>query len=114
MREQLRDSERLKHIMEAIDNIYEFVNGITYDEYCGNKMMRFAVVKNFEIVGEASYMLSKEIKAQYAEIEWKDIIAFRHILVHGYYQIRDEIVWDMISDDLPPLKDQIKRIMDNL
>ena len=114
MREQLRDSERLKHIIEAIDNIYEFVNEITYDEFCSNKMMRFAVVKNLEIVGEASYMLSKEIKEQHAEIDWQDIIALRHLLVHGYYHIRDEIVWAMISDDLPPLKEQIKRIIDNL
>jgi len=46
MREQLRDSERLKHIITAIDNVFEFIDGITFDEYCCNKMMRFAAVKS--------------------------------------------------------------------
>ena len=114
MREQLRDSERLKHVIVAIDNVFEFVDGITLDEYRCNKMMSFAVVKNLEIVGEASYMLSKEIKAQHTEIEWQKIIAMRHLLVHGYYHISDEEVWTAIENDLPPLKEQIKRIMDNL
>jgi len=114
MREQLRDNGRLQHIAEAIDNIFEFVMGVTFDEYCSNKMMRFAVVKNLEIIGEASYMLSKEFKKQHPEIDWKEIIAMRHLLVHGYYNIKDEEVWTAIEDDLPQLKEQIKRIMNNL
>ena len=114
MREKLRDSGRLEHIIEAIDNAFEFVNGVTFDEYRSNKMMRFAVVKNLEIVGEASYMLSKDFKAQHAEIEWKKIIAMRHLLVHGYYHISDEEIWIMISDDLPQLKEQINQIIENL
>ena len=101
MREPLRDSERLKHIITAIDNVFEFVNGITFDEYSCNKMMRFAVVKNLEIIGEAAYMLSKEIKAKHTEIEWGKMIAMRHLLVHGYYQIRDEEVWTTIMEDIP-------------
>jgi len=114
MREELRDSERLEHIIGAIDNIFEFVEGITFDDYRSNKMLRFAVIKNLEIVGEASYMLSNELKAQHTEIEWKDIIALRHVLVHGYYKIRDERVWIMISDNLPQLKEQINQIIENL
>ena len=114
MREQLRDSGRLQHIAEAIDNTFEFVNGVTFDEYCSNKMMRFAVVKNLENIGEASYMLSKEFKKLHPEIDWKEIIAMRHLMVHGYYHIQDEEVWIAIENDLPPLKEQIKRIMDNL
>jgi uncharacterized protein with HEPN domain len=114
MREQLRDSGRLQHIIEAIDNIFEFTNGITFDEYCRNKMMCFAVVKNIENIGEAANNLSKEFKAQYAEIEWKKIIAMRHVLVHGYYQISNEEAWNTVINDIPPFQEQIKRIMDNL
>ena len=107
MREPLRDSERLKHIIDAIDNIFEFINGITFDEYLQNKMMRFAVFKNLEIVGEACYLISKELKKQHPEIEWQDVIAMRHLLVHGYYHIRDEIVWSTIRDNIPQFKEQI-------
>jgi uncharacterized protein with HEPN domain len=113
MREELRDEGRLTHIIEAIDNACEFVEGIAFDEYCNNKMMRFAVVKNVEIVGEASYMLTKELKAQHPEINWKKIIKMRHVMVHGYYLIEDEIVWDIIKEDFPVLKKQIKQIISN-
>jgi uncharacterized protein with HEPN domain len=54
--------------------------------------LRFAVIKNLEIIGEASYLLTKEFKSRHDSIEWKDIIGMRHILVHGYYQISDEII----------------------
>ena len=114
MREPLKDNERLNHIITAIDNIFEFVNGVSFDEYSRNKMMRFAVVKNLEIVGEAAYLLSKKIKDKHAEIEWNEIIAMRHLLVHGYYHIRDEVVWATITDELPQLKEQIIRIMDKI
>jgi len=96
MKEQLRDSGRLQHIVEAIDNIFEFIDGITFDEYCSNKMMRFAVVKNLENIGEASYKLSKEFKEKHIEIDWTKIIAMRHVLVHGYYHIHDEEVWNTV------------------
>ena len=113
MREQVRDSGRLEHIIEAIDNAFEFVDGVTFDEYCSNKMMRFAVTRSLEIVGEASYMLTKEFKAQHPEVDWIKIINMRHILVHGYFHIEDDIVWATVKNRLPQLKEQIIRIMDN-
>ena len=115
MREPLRDSERVKHIIGAIDNIFEFIDGITFDEYRQNKMMKFAVVKNLEIVGEACYLISNELKTQHPEIEWQDVIAMRHLLVHGYYHIRDEVVWSTIHENIPQFKEkivQIKSIID--
>jgi uncharacterized protein with HEPN domain len=110
MREKIRDHERLQHILDAIGNIFEFVEGLSFEDYCDNKMLRFAVVKNLEIVGEAAYLLSKEFKTQHTEIEWQDIIALRHLLVHGYYHIKNKRVWDTIVDDLPKLQEQIKVI----
>jgi uncharacterized protein with HEPN domain len=77
-------------------------------------MMRFAVVKNLEIVGEASYMLTKELKEKHTEIDWKELISMRHVMVHGYYLIRDEKVWAMVANKLPRLKEQIKQILDTL
>jgi uncharacterized protein with HEPN domain len=114
MRERPRDSERLRHILEAIDNIFEFTKGLSFDDFCNNKMLRFAVVKNLEIVGEAAYLLSKEFKNQHAEIEWSDIIAMRHVLVHGYYQIKNERIWATVLSELPLLQPQIKKIYESL
>ena len=110
MREKIRDKERLIHIVEAIDTIFEFTQGFTFEDYGNNKMMKFAVVKNLEIVGEAAYLLSKEFKNQHPEIEWDDVIGMWHLLVHGYYHINDAIVWATIQDNLPHLQGQIKKI----
>ncbi len=113
MREQIRDIGRLEHILEAIDNVFEFIAGMTFDDYVADKKSKYAVVKNLEIIGEAAYKLSNEFKAKYPEINWERIIKMRHVLVHGYYQIEDFIAWDTAKNDLIPLKQQIQTIYDN-
>jgi uncharacterized protein with HEPN domain len=107
MREKLKDNERLAHMLESIDNILEFVEGKTFDTYKNDKILRFAIIKNLEIIGEAAYLLSKEFKAKHVAIEWNDMIGMRHILVHGYYQIKDEIVWATIETELLPLRSKL-------
>ncbi len=107
MREKPRDKERLLHIIEAIDNIFEFIENKSFETYQNDKMLRFAVVKNLEIVGEAAYLLTKDFKLKNTEVEWNEMIGMRHILVHGYYQIKDEIIWATIETELLPLKDKI-------
>jgi uncharacterized protein with HEPN domain len=111
MREKPKDNERLLHMLEAIDNIFEFVNGKSFDVYKNDKILRFAIIKNLEIIGEAAYLLTKDFKNSNDSIEWRDIIGMRHILVHGYYQIKDEIIWATIETELKPLKDHIQKIL---
>ena len=62
MREKPKDSERLNHMIEAIDNIFEFVDGKTFNDYKNDKILSFAVIKNLEIIGEAAYLLTKDFK----------------------------------------------------
>lgn len=114
MREKPRDKERLNHMIEAIDNIFEFVDGKSFDVYKQDKILRFAVIKNLEIVGEAAYLLTKDFKAKHDTIEWADMIGMRHILVHGYYQIRDEIIWATIETELKPLREGIASLLINI
>ena len=78
------------------------------------KILRFAVIKNLEIVGEAAYLLTKDFKAKHDSIEWTDMIGMRHILVHGYYQIRDEIIWATIETELQPLREKITSLLINI
>lgn len=68
MREKPKDKGRLLHILEAIDNLFEFTDGLSFEGYKSDKILRFAVIKNLEIVGEAAYLLSKEFKAEHAEV----------------------------------------------
>jgi len=114
MREKIKDKTRLLHIVEAIDNIFEFVDGKTFESYKNDKILKFAVIKNLEIIGEAAYLLTKDFKTNHQTVEWQDLIGMRHILVHGYYQIKDEIVWTTIETDLAPLKNEVLSILDSL
>ena len=91
MREKIRDKGRLEHIIESIDYIFEFTKDVNLEEFSANKMMWFAVFKNLEIVGEACFMLTNELRENHSEIEWNKIIGLRHILVHGYYTINAKV-----------------------
>ena len=111
MRERPKNKIRLEHILESIANLYEFTNGSTFEEYANNKILRFAVIKNLEIIGEAAYMLTNEFKDAHPEVEWRDISSMRHVLVHGYYQISDRMVWQVIQKDLADLESKIKNLL---
>ena len=111
MRERIKDRGRLEHMLAAIANVEEFTKGITLDDFVKSKVLFFAVVKNIEIVGEATYMLTKEFKQSHTSIPWLVIEKMRHVLVHGYYTVSPEKVWDTVQDDLPILKTQIEALL---
>lgn len=111
MREQVRDRGRLEHILAAIANVEEFTKGITLDDFVNNKVLFFAVVKNIEIVGEASYMLTADYKQSHSSVPWLVIEKMRHVLVHGYYMVSAEKVWETVQVDIPVLKKQIESLL---
>lgn len=114
MREPLRDKERLEHMLEAIHLALQFSQGIGYEEMKQDKMRFFAIVKNMEIIGEASYMLSLPFKEMHPNTEWRAIEAMRHYLVHGYYQIGAGQLWNTLQNDLEPLKEQVETYLKEL
>ena len=112
MRETIKNKGRLEHILESINYILDFTNGVDFEGFLENKMLLFAVVKNLEIIGEASYKLTNDFKSNHSEIEWGIIISMRHILVHGYYDTDEMIVWNTVKD-LPAFKEQIQTLYNN-
>ena len=114
MREGIKDIGRLQHMLSAIENVEEFTAGVSLEEFNNSKILFFAVVKNIEIVGEATYMLSKEFKQSHNSIPWQIIEKMRHVLVHGYYTISHETVWETVENDLPELKKQIEKLLASL
>ena len=74
MREKPKDDTRLRHMLEAINNVIEFTTDVTFEEYSRNKILRFAVIKNLEIVGEAAYLITKEFREEHQEIAWNEVI----------------------------------------
>ena len=108
MREKIKDFDRLLHIKESIDNVFEFMEGKTVNDLANDKLLFYGVVKNVEIIGEAAYMLTKEFIASHTETPWIDIIGMRHVLVHGYYTASPLFIWDTYKNDLDVLKEQIE------
>lgn len=111
MREQARDKGRLQDMIEAANNIEEFVTGVTFDQFVSNKMLFFAVMKNVEIIGEAAYMLTKEFQESHPQVRWAVIVKMRHVIVHGYAKVSRDILWDTAVNDVPQLKKQIEEFL---
>ena len=108
MREPVRDKGRLEHILSAIQYVESFTSGLAYDDLLNDALHLHAVVHNVQIIGEAVYKLSEEFKATHTETPWQMIEKMRHVLVHDYYQINFEVLWDVIQNDLPSLKQQVR------
>jgi uncharacterized protein with HEPN domain len=114
MKGKTSDKARLNHILDAIREIENYIRNITFNEFSGSSEKKFASVKQLEIMGEATGSITKETKFDHPEVEWIKIIALRNILVHEYYVIDENIVWNIITEDLPKLKEQIISLMNKI
>jgi uncharacterized protein with HEPN domain len=114
MRGKMGDKVRLLHISDAILEIESYVADKDLSDFMENSMMRFACIKQMEIIGEASNHLSDELKSGFSAIEWLQIVGLRNIFVHEYFGIDSNLVWDIITNDLPLLKASIKEMLDSL
>lgn len=107
MRETLRDPLRIKHMLDAIHNVNMYMKGRSEDDLVNNSMLFYAVVKNIEIIGEAAYKLTNDFKESHPDTPWRQIVSMRHILVHGYYQVTADEIFNVYQQDLPILLQQL-------
>ncbi|MFA4890465.1 MAG: DUF86 domain-containing protein [Candidatus Paceibacterota bacterium] len=106
------DNVYLNHILEAIESIEEYLEGFNYELFSKDKKTIDAVVRELEIIGEASNNLSEKLKNDYSHIPFRDIIDMRNVLTHEYFGVNTKIVWDTCQVDLPGLKEVIKNVLD--
>lgn len=111
MREPIRDRERLEHIKAAIDRILRYTSGKSYEDLAADDMMYYAVVKNIEIIGEAANMLTQQFQQLHHETPWKMVKGMRNYIVHEYFQVDDIVVWDVVKNNLPELREQVTRYL---
>ena len=114
MREEVRDIERLQHILEAMNVLVKYQTQHTLEEAVADPVVYFGLVKHVEIIGEAVYKLTFEYRSTHPGVNWDDIERMRHVLVHGYYKIRPEQLWETIVVDIPQLKTTIEQYLSEM
>lgn len=114
MKGKLSNKARLEHSQDALHTIDSFIAGQTFDDFALDVKTTFAVVKALEIVGEAAYHVTGDVRELDNTVDWGAIIALRHILVHEYYGIRPEILWRIITVHTADLKPKIQALITQL
>ena len=105
------DQVYLRHILDAIEKIETYLTGQTYESFSNNNMIIDAVVRELEIIGEATNHLSDLLRESHPEIPWRDAIDMRNILIHEYFGVRTHLVWSTCKEDLPKLKKLIDDLL---
>lgn len=103
-----RDMARLWDMLDAARAVMQFTQGLKFEDFLGNRMLRNAVERNLEIIGEAARGVSQDFRTEYADIPWKSIIALRNVLIHEYGEIRYERLWALCKDQLTLLIKQLE------
>jgi len=105
------DTVYLRHILDAIRQIETYLHGASYEVLCENRMLQDAVIRQLEIVGEASRNVSEEFRTDHPNIPWPEIIGMRHKIVHDYFGVDLRTIWDTVKADLPPVKEWVFSIL---
>jgi uncharacterized protein with HEPN domain len=101
----------LEDISGAISDIRSFVEGMSADGFMADKKTANAVIRSLEIIGEAAGKIPKDVRMRYPDVPWDEIIGMRNRLIHEYFGVDLDIVWQTIEDDLMPLETAIKAIL---
>ena len=104
------DAELIADITEAINRISSYVDGLNFDDFLSDEKTQDAVVRNIEIIGEASKSISDDLRKKHKNVEWKLMAGSRDRLIHNYFGINLDVVWVIIKEDLPKLLTELKNL----
>ena len=111
MREQKDNFVYISHIRDAIKKIVEYTSCHDFDHFQDNEWDQSAIIRYFEVIGEATTRIDEVFKERHSDIEWRDLTDFRNFLIHDYIDIDVSILWDTMTMDIPPLQDKINDIL---
>jgi len=100
----------LTDIREAIDRVEQYIKGISFEEFSNDPKTVDAVARNLEIMGEAANRLPDEFKEDHSDVEWYKIVGLRHRIVHEYFGVDLQIIWQILRKDLPELRTSLSQI----
>ncbi len=104
----------LRHIYDAAARITFYLQGVSESEFAETALLQDGVIRQLEIIGEATRHLSQSLRMQYPEIPWQDMAGMRNKLIHDYFGVDIEAVWLTATQDVPQLKDQIEALLGDL
>ena len=102
----------LNDILNSIVHIEEYVSNLDYSDFSNDQKTVDAVIRNLEIIGEATKNIPEEIRHQYPNLPWREMSRMRDKLIHGYFDVIYSIIWETIQNDLPLIKSEIMKILD--
>lgn len=101
-------------ILESINDVQEFTNGMSFEEFLKDKRTIKAVIRSLEVMGEAARNMPDEERIKYPKVPWKRMVGMRDKLVHGYSGVDLEIVWAVVKEELPPVKSFVEKVLAEL
>ncbi len=104
----------VEDIWESIEKIERYTEGLTQNDFRGDEKTTDAVVRNLEIIGEAAGRLSEDFTDRHPEIEWVKIVGLRNRIVHEYFGVDLQIIWQILKNDLPVFKESLKKVRSKL
>ena len=111
MRPEERDLAFLWDMREAARDVLDFIRGVTYVHFCNDKLVRYAVERRIEVIGEAARHVSDSFKMMHPEIPWRGIIGQRNILAHEYGEILLERIWRTANESIPGLAEMLDQMI---
>lgn len=105
------DLIRLRHMLDAAREALSFIKGKSRSALEQDRMLALSLLKEIEIIGEAANNVSEEARNKHHEIPWLDIIGMRNHVIHVYFDVDLDILWDTVNKDLPPLADMLEGII---
>lgn len=108
-----RDELYLRHVLEAIERINEYIS-VGYDEFMSQGHWQDAVIRRLEIIGEATKRISDDLRNLHSDVPWRRISGLRDVLIHDYMRVDLQAVWEVTQRDIPELERSIRTILESL
>lgn len=102
---------RVEHLLEAVQRIRRYTADLDQASFAKDERTIDAVVRNFQVMGDAARQVPADVQARYPDVPWREIMAMRHVLVHDYFRVKSDVIWNTIQAELPALIEPFQRIL---
>jgi uncharacterized protein with HEPN domain len=103
----------IKDMLDAVDRIHAFVKGMGFDDFAADDKTVSAVLRKLEVIGEAAKNVPTAVRERHGAVPWSRLAKMRDRLIHGYFAVDNEIVWKVVTEELPELREELERVYES-